>query len=199
LIQSDTELSGMILTPKMTALEIAAAAVDVLRAFDRSQGLDDTTAFADLEQRAQFEILSRLQFVLRFGALPPSEGTAEEHTRDALFVSVARSLGSKLTSPNVATLIDVIRVAQKEGDEDFQINFKDLVAGDIFKHGEGMFVARSNPYVNWIAQPLPIVTIDAEVYQAPAPIASEDAKASAPSKKKVQSKTLKSTARTRKK
>jgi hypothetical protein len=192
MIQSDVELSGMILTPKMTALEIATVAVDVLRAFDRSQGRDNSPVFAELEQAAQF--------VLRYGALPPSEGTAEEHTRDALFVSVVRSLGSKLMIPSMANLINVIRVAQKEGDEDFQISFKDLVAGDIFKHGEGTFVAKSNPYVNWIAQPLPVVTIDAEVYQVSEPVAPEDIKATRkPSKKKVQSTASKSTARTRKK
>lgn len=200
-IQTTDDLAGMILTPKMTALEIASIVVDVIRDFDVSQGTEPSARFSDIEQDAKLEVMRRIQAVLRFGAFAPSEGSAsEELTRDALFMSVVRSLGSKLSAPSLDNLISVTRIAQKEGDEDFDVNFKELVAGDIFKHGEGTFVAESNPYVNWVANPLPVVTIDAKVYQAPEPVAPEDIKAtSKPSKKKVQSKPSNSTAKARKK
>jgi hypothetical protein len=156
--------------------------------------------FAQFEEEAKLEILERIQFILRFGSLPKGTEGRDEATRDALFESVTRSLGSKLTAPSLDNLITVTRIAQKEGDEDFDVNFKDLVMGDIFKHGDHKLVAQSNPYVNWIANPLPIVTIDAKVYQEPELVNPEEAKAtSKPSKKKVQSKPSNSTARNRKK
>jgi hypothetical protein len=200
-IQTTQDLTGMILTPKMTAIEIATVVVDVLNGFDVGQGNDASATFAELDDEAKLEILNRIQFVLRFGVLPPvlSEGEEQNRKRDAIFEAVTRSLGSKLTAPNTENLITVIRVAQKAGDEDFQINFKELVQGDIFKHGDDTFLARSNPYVNWIAQPLPVVTIDAELYKAPEPVAPEELKTSTRSKKKVQLKPSNSPARNRKK
>jgi hypothetical protein len=186
-IQTTQDLTGMILTPKMTALEIAAVAVDVLN------GLDSVTAN---ETSPKFS-----EFILRFGSLPrPDVHSVADSTRDALFEAVVRALGSKLTAPSAENLITVTRIAQKEGDEDFDISFKELVQDDVFKHGEGTYIAESNPYVNWIANPLPIITIDAKLYVAPDPVAPEDAKATGkPSKKKVQSKPSNSTAKTRKK
>jgi hypothetical protein len=199
-IETTSDLTGMVLTPKMTAPEIAAVVVDVLRGFDIGQGYEASAAFADLEQDAKLEILGRIQFILRFGALPKGTEGRDEATRDALFEAVARSLGSKLTAPRLDNLIIVKRISQKEGDEDFDVGFNELVKGDIFKHGEGIFVAESNPYVNWVAHPLPIITIDAKLYQAPESVAPEDIKAtSKPSKKKVQSKPSNSTAKARKK
>jgi hypothetical protein len=201
-IQTTQDLTGMILTPKMTAIEIATVVVDVLNGFDVGQGNDASATFAELDDEAKLEILNRIQFVLRFGVLPPvlSEGEEQNRKRDAIFEAVVRALGSKLTAPSAENLITVTRIAQKEGDEDFDISFKELVQGDVFKHGEGTYVAESNPYVNWIANPLPIITIDAKLYVAPDPVAPEDAKATGkPSKKKVQSKPSNSTAKTRKK
>jgi hypothetical protein len=203
-ITTTSDVSGLILTPKMTAVEIAAVVVDVLQGFDIAQGNEPSPAdfgeplptFAQFEEEAKLEI----QFILRFGSLPKGTEGRDEATRDALFESVTRSLGSKLTAPSLDNLITVTRIAQKEGDEDFDVNFKDLVMGDIFKHGDHKLVAQSNPYVNWIANPLPIVTIDAKVYQEPELVNPEEAKAtSKPSKKKVQSKPSNSTARNRKK
>lgn len=191
-----TDLAGLILTPKLTAVEIAAVAVDVLNGFDNTT----SPAFAEFDHDAQLEILHRVQSILRFGSFTTVADDASSATRDSLFEAVVRSLGKKLTQPSVENLITVTRIAQKEGDEDFDVNFKELVAGDIFKHGEGTFVAESNPYINWIANPVPVVTIDAKVYQAPEPVAPEDIKAtSKPSKKKVQSKPSNSTAKARKK
>jgi hypothetical protein len=200
-IQTTQDLTGMILTPKMTALEIAAVAVDVLNGLDSVTANETSPKFSELEQDAKFEILKRIQFILRFGSLPrPDVHSVADSTRDALFEAVVRALGSKLTAPSAENLITVTRIAQKEGDEDFDISFKELVQDDVFKHGEGTYIAESNPYVNWIANPLPIITIDAKLYVAPDPVAPEDAKATGkPSKKKVQSKPSNSTAKTRKK
>ncbi len=199
-ISPTTELAGMILTPKLTAVEIAEVAVEVLRGFDVGQGNEVATPpFAELSQDAQNQFLNVIQCILRFGGLPPTDADIDGKTRDALVASVVHALGQKLVFPSTENLINVTKVAQKEGDEDFEVSFKDLVAGDVFKHGEGTFVAKSNPYVNWIANPLPIVTIDAATYQAPEPVAPEDVKTSKPSKKKVQSKASNSTAKTRKK
>lgn len=200
-IHAPVDLAGMVLTPKMTALEIAAVVVEALRGLDIGQGIQPSPTFVELEQNAKIEILNRIQFVLRFGALPPllSEGEEQNKTRDAIFEAVARSLGSKLAIPNEESLITVTRIAQKEGDEDFDVSFKEIVQGDIFKHAGATYLAESNPYMNWIAHPLPVLTLDAKQYQAPEPVAPEDVKQSAPSKKKVQSKPSKSTAKPRKK
>lgn len=198
-INTTSDLSGMILTPKMTAVELAAVAVDVLNGFEEAQNNAILPRFDELDQEAKIEILKRIQFILRFGSFQTIADDASSGTRDALFEAVVRSLGSKLTQPSTENLITVTRIAQKEGDEDFEVSFLELVQGDIFKHGEGIFVAESNPYVNWIASPLPIITIDAKLYQAPEQPAPEDVKRSKPSKKKVQSKPSNSTAKTRKK
>jgi hypothetical protein len=60
-------------------------------------------------------------------------------------------------------------------------------------------VAQSDPYVNWIADPLPTITLDASGYEEAAPVAPEDVKVSASSENHVQSKPSKSKARNRKK
>jgi hypothetical protein len=196
-ITTTSEISGLILTPKLSAIEIAGVVVEALRGLDVGQGNEASPAFADLDEDAKVEILNRIQHLLRFGSLPAVDGPSAE-TRDAIFVSVTRALGSKLVAPNQENLIIVTRIAQKEGDEDFDVSFKDLVQGDIFKHGDATFVAESNPYVNWIANPLPIITLDAKLYQAPE-VTSMEMTESAPSKKKVQSASSKSTAKSRKK
>jgi hypothetical protein len=199
IIQSNEELAGMILTPKMAIGEVASIVVDVIRAFDIGQGNEPSPLFVELDQDAQVEVLNRIQCVLRFGALPPSEGGIAEKTRDAIFVATARALGVKLTVPSLDKMINVVKIAQKVGAEDFEVNFSEIGAGDIFKHQDKTFVAESNPYVNWIAQPFPVVTLDAKVYQKPEPVAPEDIKKSAPVEKKVQSKPSKPQTKTRKK
>lgn len=188
-ITATTDLSGLILTPKMTALEIATVVVATLGALE-----SDSTVFADLDEDAKVEILTRIQQVLRFGGLLES---TDEQLRDALFVAIVRALGSKLATPSTKDLITVTRISQKEGDEDFEVSFGELQQGDIFKHGDALFIAESAPYINWIANPLPIITIDAKLYQSPEAVTSTDA--SEAEEKKVQSKPSKSTAKARKK
>lgn len=199
-IQTTSDLAGLILTPKMTALEVAAIVVEALRGFDIGQGNDPSPAFAELDQDAKVEILNRIQFVLRYGSLPKVSDDTSNATRDEIFVAVTRALGTKLTAPRADSLITVTRIAQKEGDEDFDVSFKNLVQGDIFKHADAIYSAESGPYVNWVANPLPIITIEAKLYEVPEPVAPEDVKATRkPSKKKVQSKPSNSTAKNRKK
>jgi hypothetical protein len=198
LIQSTEDLSGLILTPKATYLEVAAGVVSILRAFDVGQGNEPSPLFFELDQDAQREVLGRIQCVMRFGGLPPSDGNVTEKTRDLIFVESVRALGSNLTAPNGQNSINVVRVAQKEGDEDKEVRFHELVAADIFKHNDQKFIALSDPYVNWVAHPLPVITIDAEVYAAPEPVAPEDVKSCETSEKKVQSKPSKSKAKNRK-
>jgi hypothetical protein len=200
-ITTTADIAGTILTPKMTALEIAEIAVDLLNSYD-SQTRPELSAvkFSELEDDAKLEILGRIQGILRYGALLRGASNSEESIRDALFTSIVVSLGTKLAAPNMNNLISVTRLAQKEGDEDAEVNFKDLMDGDLFKHGDHKLVVQGSPYVNWIANPLPVVTIDAKVYQEPEPVAPEEVKASrATSKKKVQSKPSNSTAKSRKK
>jgi hypothetical protein len=190
-IETTGEVAGLVLTPKLSALEIAAIIVESLRGFDIGQGNEASPSFVEIDQDAKVEILNRIQFILRYGSLLKVSDSTDNATR---------ALGTKLTFPSDKNLITVTRIAQKEGDEDFDVSFKELVQGDIFKHGDGIYIAESSPYVNWIAHPLPIITIDAKVYEAPAPVAPEDVKGkSKPSKKKVQSKPSNSTAKTRKK
>jgi hypothetical protein len=199
-IETTGEVAGLVLTPKLSALEIAAIIVESLRGFDIGQGNEASPSFVEIDQDAKVEILNRIQFILRYGSLLKVSDSTDNATRDAIFEALTRALGTKLTFPSDKNLITVTRIAQKEGDEDFDVSFKELVQGDIFKHGDGIYIAESSPYVNWIAHPLPIITIDAKVYEAPAPVAPEDVKGkSKPSKKKVQSKPSNSTAKARKK
>lgn len=163
-ITTTTDLSGLVMTPKMTPVEIATVAVNALNGFEYGQGNPVSPNFAEMDQEAQIEILRRIQHVLRYGSFRTIADDTSSATRDAIFESVTHSLAAKLIHPSLENLITVTRIAQKEGDEDFDINFKDLVKGDIFKHGDGVFVAESNPYVNWIASPIPQVTIDATPY-----------------------------------
>jgi hypothetical protein len=197
-ITTAEDLSGLILTPKLSALEVAAIAVEALRGYEIGEGGNSSPTFAELEEAEKVEILNRIQFVLRFGVMPDIQNS--HSVLDSIFVKVVRALGTKMMAPKTDDLIRVTRIGQKEGDEDFEIGFLELRQGDVFKHGDNTYVTESDPYVNWIANPLPIITIDAKVYEEPAPVAPEDVKAtSAGSKKKVQSKPSKSTAKTRKK
>jgi hypothetical protein len=184
-IESDTDLSGMLLTAKLSAVELASIAVSVLRGFDIGQGNEPSPLFEELDEQAKAEIMSRIQCVLRLGTLPPNGGDVTEQTRDAIFVATVRALGPKLAAPDMSTMIKVTRVAQKQGDEDSEIMFNELVAGDIFKYQNkdgdfGIFVAASNPYIQWTADPIPVVTIDAKVF-TPDPVAPEEIKVSSTS------------------
>lgn len=201
IIETPEQLDGAILTPKMTAKELASVVVAALQGFDVGQGNKPSANFADLDAELQAAILQRVQFVLRFGWLPPVFDNSEEQnkTRDAIFEATVRALGGKLAQPDASKTIQVVRHAQKEGDEDAACGFLELAHGDIFSYGDNKFVAESDPYINWIADPLPLITIDAKLYEEPAPVPADEVKASAPAKKQVQSRTSKSKAHHRKK
>lgn len=193
------DLSGMVLTPKMTAKEVASVVVAVLQGYDVGVGNEPTAAFNDLEDDAKLEILTRIQFVLRFGGLPVTAEGEKLSVRDSIFVATVNSLRTKLALPDGKRVIEVTRIAQKEGEQDAVVSFLDLRQGDIFQYQEMKLVAQSDPYVNWIADPLPTITLDASGYEEAAPVAPEDVKVSASSENHVQSKPSKSKARNRKK
>lgn len=198
-VEIPEDLSGMILTPKMTAKEVAAVVVSALQGYDVGVGNEPTAAFIDLEDDAKLEILSRIQFVLRFGGLPVTDEGEKLSVRDSIFVATVNALRTKLAAPNAKNIIQVTRIAQKEGDEDQVCSFIDLRQGDIFEHQGQRFVAQSDPFINWIADPLPVINLNAEAYKEPDPVAPEEVKASASSKKQVQSKPSKAKVHHRKK
>lgn len=182
LIETDQDLNGLILTPKMTAKELATVVVSALQGFDIGQGNKPTDDFDKLSQEDQAEILAKIQMVMRFGGLPESENNVTARTRDAIFVSVVRALAKKMWIPQLTGIVKVTRVAIKAGEKDEECTILDLKQGDVFKHGEHTLVAQSDPYVNWIADPLPQISLDAKVYEAPQETASKE------EKKEVQSK-----------
>lgn len=197
-IEIPEDLSGMILTPKMTAKEVASVVVSALQGYDVGVGNQPTAAFNDLEDDAKLEILSRIQFVLRFGGLPGDDGE-KLSVRDSIFVAVVNSLRNKLASPDVKNVIEVTRIAQKEGDEDEVCSFLGIRQGDVFDYQGQRFVAQSDPFINWIADPLPVVNLSAEAYVEQEPVPADEVKASAPAKKQVQSKPSKAKVHHRKK
>lgn len=184
-IDATPDISGLILTPKVTAIEIAEAIVKVLQAYDRGNGDKPTQDYADLDKESRVEILNRIQTVLRFGGLPAGDGGLSP--RDHLFIAVVSIFANKLMMPDTSKSIRVTRVAQKEGDQNEEIFFHDLKNGDLFSYDGHMFVANDNPYVNWVADPIPVISIDAEPYVDPAPVPEHLIKQSTPSEKEVQS------------
>lgn len=198
-IEIPEDLSGMILTPKMTAKEVAAVVVSALQGYDVGVGNEPTAAFSDLEDDAKLEILSRIQFVLRFGGLPVTAEGEKLTVRDSIFVATVNALRTKLASPDSKNIIQVTRIAQKMGDEDQACSFLDIRQGDLFDYQGQRFVAQSDPFINWIADPLPVINLNAEAYTEPEPVAPEEVKASASSKKQVQSKPSKAKVHHRKK
>lgn len=198
-IEIPEDLSGMILTPKMTAKEVASVVVAAIQGYDAGVGNTPTPAFNDLEDDAKQEILARIQFVLRFGGLPLAENEEKLSVRDSIFIATVNALRTKLVFPDAKNVIQVTRIAQKEGEEDQTCSFIDLRHGDIFNHLGTKLVAQSDPYVNWIADPLPAITLDARAYEEPESVAPEDVKVSASAKKQVQSKPSKAKVHHRKK
>lgn len=180
-IETPEDLSGLILTPKMTAKEVATVAIAAVQGYAHDGPLDNQVkGFAELDAEAQADVLNQLQCVLRFGGLPPSEDRNSVH--DAIFASTVKALANKMAMPDFKKVIEVTRINGET------CSFLDLVAGDIFTHDDKKFVALSAPYVNWVADPLPIITIDAEYYGENDPAAEEQAEASADQETDVQSK-----------
>jgi hypothetical protein len=112
--------------------------------------------------------------------VPYAELPEAQKIKDVLFQSVVRSLRWKLPVPKSDNVVKVVRIAQKSGDEDKEVKFLELRAGDMFSLNGEKFIAATDPYINYL-KAWPEWSIDVNrADDAPAQeVAPDDVKATA--------------------